>query len=175
MDFLEKTLEDIIFNTPNYLLNIRGLPIYGIKKRQIKVGNYGIIDLITFKREDGIFNINLFELKRGEISCSTFWQSVRYKKGIINYMDSIGFSFPFRINIILIGSSVSTDGEFAFLPEILNIKFYKYNYEFDGVHFEPIKDYKLTDEGFDKFITKKNKNIWLKDSLQQSCGQKIGS
>lgn len=46
-DFLEKTLEDIIFETSNDDLKERGLWICGNKKRQVKIGNYGIADLIT--------------------------------------------------------------------------------------------------------------------------------
>lgn len=46
-EFFEKTLEDIIFNTDNELLCEHGLLISGKKLRQVKIGNYGIADLIT--------------------------------------------------------------------------------------------------------------------------------
>ena len=47
MSFLEKDLEDIIFETDNDLLFEHGLFIDGQKKRQVRIGNYGIADLIT--------------------------------------------------------------------------------------------------------------------------------
>lgn len=52
MNFLEKNLEDIIYETNNKYLRERGLFINGIKKRQLRIGNYGIADIVTFKKGD---------------------------------------------------------------------------------------------------------------------------
>jgi hypothetical protein len=51
MDFLEKDLEDIIFDSPNEELRKRGLNIWGKKKRQLNIGNYGRADIITYDKE----------------------------------------------------------------------------------------------------------------------------
>ena len=45
MTFLEKDLEQIIFETPKEKLQEKGLVIKGKLLRQIKIGNYGIADL----------------------------------------------------------------------------------------------------------------------------------
>lgn len=54
MKFLEKDLEDIIFNADNESLQSRGLEIRGFKKRQLNIGNYGIADIVTFERSNYI-------------------------------------------------------------------------------------------------------------------------
>jgi len=52
MNFLEKNLETILIETPNELLRNRGLKIYGKKRNQVRLGNYGIADLITLKKAE---------------------------------------------------------------------------------------------------------------------------
>jgi hypothetical protein len=50
MKFLEKDLEQIIWDADKEILSERGLNLDGKLKRQLKIGNYGIADLIHFKR-----------------------------------------------------------------------------------------------------------------------------
>ena len=52
MNFLEKDLEEIIYNTDKEMLTERGLPYHPFEtfKRQLKIGNYGIADLVSFKK-----------------------------------------------------------------------------------------------------------------------------
>ena len=50
MKFLEKDLEEIIFETSNKELNERGLFVYGKKYRQLRIGNYGVADLVVVDR-----------------------------------------------------------------------------------------------------------------------------
>ena len=50
MKFLEKDLEDIIFEAPREELAKRGLHIEGKMYRQLRIGNYGIADLVTIQR-----------------------------------------------------------------------------------------------------------------------------
>ena len=50
MRFLEKDLEQIIHESGMDQLNERGLPIDGKMFRQMRIGNYGIADLITVTR-----------------------------------------------------------------------------------------------------------------------------
>ena len=59
MKFLENDLEEIIYTSGRDVLEQRGLTINGKLLRQVKIGNYGIADLIEFQRPfyDGPDNI----------------------------------------------------------------------------------------------------------------------
>ena len=50
MKFLEKDLEQIIFESGRDSLRERGLSISGKLLRQLRIGNYGIADLVEFVR-----------------------------------------------------------------------------------------------------------------------------
>jgi hypothetical protein len=129
MRFLEKNLEDIIWESDRDLLKERGLCVRGHIKRQLRIGNYGIADLVTFSREYHGFNqssmeINIYEIKRGVVGISAFLQSVRYARGIRSYLNQRGFK-DFNIGITLIGDSVESDGEFTYIEDFLVKEFAK--------------------------------------------------
>jgi len=50
MKFLEKDLEEIIFNADMKDLPEKGLHFTGVIKRQLRIGNYGVADLVTFTK-----------------------------------------------------------------------------------------------------------------------------
>jgi hypothetical protein len=56
MKFLEKDLEEIIFNSCKIKLCNRGLTLPEKIKRQVRIGNYGVADLIGFEKE----SLNLY-------------------------------------------------------------------------------------------------------------------
>jgi hypothetical protein len=72
MKFLEKDLEDIIWEASNERLQENGLDISGKKYRQLRIGNYGIADIVSVtkpyyheyfkKHQKGI--ITIYELKK---------------------------------------------------------------------------------------------------------------
>jgi len=87
MDFIERDLEDIVFNTDVNLLSGRGLDLlYNAHTyRQLNIGNYGKSDIIQFNREiewdytsgdykikNHVINVNIIELKKDEINVDTF-------------------------------------------------------------------------------------------------------
>lgn len=171
MKFLEKNLEDIIFEADNVDLNKRGLPIFGDKRRQIRIGNYGICDLITVKRlhdyrlsdaYGGIhpyLNITVYELKKDFVTINTFLQGIRYIKGIERYLDYRNSYIDVRFNLVLIGSSIDNSNDLIYLPDLLihdieepnysiGLGLYTYEYDFDGISFKSHKGYKLVNEGF---------------------------
>lgn len=155
MNFLEKNLEQIIFETPNDKLENRGLSINGLKKRQQQIGNYGISDLITVERDrvSDKLNITVYELKKDEINTGTFLQGIRYCKGISNYLSKHKEWISFEIHLTLIGSSIDKRSDFIYLPDILNTRYfnfrcYTYQYDFDGITFKRHTNYCLTNEGF---------------------------
>lgn len=166
MKFLEKDLEEIIFNADKEALSGKGLHIEGKLFRQKRIGNYGIADLISVKREsaymgytDAYLNIDIYELKQGAISVSALLQGIRYAKGVQRYLNTRRFS-EFVINLILIGDRIDFESDLIYLTDLigggaevergclLNIDFFTYSYDFDGIKFNQHFNYNLKDEGF---------------------------
>jgi hypothetical protein len=152
VDFLEKTLEDIIYETDNDKLLKRGLPISGKKYRQIKIGNYGICDLITVQRIPGRSHINItvHELKKDKIDANTLMQAFRYRKGIKRFLEKRfkNKDVFLDIDVVLIGKSVCS-GDFCYLlGEAYGFDTYNYSYDWDGITFERQYGYFLREEGF---------------------------
>lgn len=172
MKFLEKDLEQIIFETHHVNLLKAGLYIWGKKKRQLRIGNYGIADLIYFDRpryHTGMRSmtkgtIHVVELKQNKISISAFLQAVRYVKGIQRYLtlNNPDLIDCFDFNIILIGSELDTTSSLCYLPELFtpectekdidqmsttSVHLYTYSYEFTGLKFIEHSEYKLSNEG----------------------------
>lgn len=164
MRFLEKDLEEIIFTTPNYELYRRGLPVPFHLKRQVRIGNYGIADLVGFQRAnytDGSGDnntIHIIELKQDNISVSTFFQALRYAKGLKRYLHKKGKRLwrcsHANIKITLIGKRIEINSDVIYLPDVFNhfqgvyIELYTYDYEIDGLKFKRHDNYSLTNEGF---------------------------
>lgn len=168
MKFLENDLEEIIYTSGRDVLESRGLPIYGTLKRQLKIGNYGVADLVEFIRpfyyESPVGNlfhkgtIKIYELKKEQIGISAFLQSLYYLKGIKSYLEKRGTLDLYNIEIVLIGRNIDKSGSFCYIPELLNINntegnigdisFYTYQYKIDGLSFINENGYTLRNEGF---------------------------
>jgi hypothetical protein len=177
MKFLEKDLEEIIFDSDHNDLYERGLDFCTkpfIKKRQLRIGNYGVADLVFLNRpyyfEDNRFGqhenykeISVLELKKDTININSLLQAVRYAKGIQRYLNRYKDDHnDYYLNIVLIGKNVNK-GDFIYLTDLVSsinstssngafgmtsIYFYTYNYEIDGLNFKCHSGYKLTNEGF---------------------------
>lgn len=164
MEISEKELEDLIFNTDIENIQQRGLLVYGKKLRQVNIGNYGICDLIFYSRLDDAIpnspiNINIVELKKGNIDFSTLNQIIRYAQGIKDYLKHREFSH-YVITLTLIGNEIDVNNDlFAYLPNlihggditykcIISIDYYKYKLNWDGIYFEECKGYSLINKGF---------------------------
>jgi hypothetical protein len=165
MKFLERDLEEIIWNADKELLSERGLTLSGKFKRQLRIGNYGIADIVTFEKPDYDFvnnekilyghgRIQVIELKNDSISISAFLQAVRYIKGIKSYLKKRQFNTnDFQYVITLIGRKLDTESDLIYLPDIINtsnisVELYTYKYDFDGITFVEEYGYKLSNEGF---------------------------
>lgn len=161
MKFLEKDLEQIIWESDNQKLQERGLEINGKKFRQLRIGNYGIADLVTFTKpnylpqceyhegyfEDGI--ITIYELKKDNISVSSFLQLLGYAKGIKTYLEKKKLSHRYNIEMILIGKEIDLNSTFCYLPNFLpNLTIYSYHYDLNGISFKDEGYYNLTETGF---------------------------
>jgi hypothetical protein len=165
MNFLEKDLEEIIFNTDNEILYSKGLRIFGKKYRQLKIGNYGIADIVTFGREtfylgeDEIkcINVNVFELKKDKAGISAFLQALKYCKGIKRYFKHRDKNIPLKFNITLVSKFIDTKSDYIYLEDFLTDNYYfdglslnnySFTYDFDGIKFKKEFDYQLVNEGF---------------------------
>lgn len=172
MNFLEKDLEDIIFNTDNEKLCSRGLFIGGKKIRQPRIGNYGIADIISYRKiylpfaRYSFLKIDVWELKKEEINTNTLLQAVRYCKGIKRYLEKYRDFQYFNLNINLIGKHINTNETFIYLTDLIGsddelecsqnlneISLYTYEYNFDGIFFKREHGYCLTNEGFGTWQT----------------------
>ena len=165
MKFLEKDLEQIIWEADKEQLEERGLCLPGKLLRQFKIGKYGIADLINVEKQyDGPNNpylkIQIIELKQDKVGVSAFLQAMRYARGVQRYLEKRNFT-NYRLSIILIGSDIDTGGSVCFLPDLIgcyteyeasyitSLKYYTYKYKFDGLYFNEESGYKLNDEGFE--------------------------
>lgn len=154
MEFTEKNLEDIIFNGSRVKLSQKGLHIEGKLFRQVKIGNYGICDLLEIerpfyckeeKKHWKYFYVKIYELKKNEINFDSYSQILRYAKGIKSFFEKRGFKVD--ISLILIGREISQVGGFCYLNQFSDVRVVKYSYNEDGIVFnEP--EFVLTNEGF---------------------------
>jgi hypothetical protein len=162
----EKELEDMIFNADKEELYKRGLYLPKTLRRQVRIGNYGIADIVGFER--GFFDfgcvyqpcIYIYELKKEEINIYTFLQAVRYAKGIISYFRHKRYSAP-KIYITLIGGNIDMASDFLYLPDLLDgdsiaLELYTYSLSFNGIYFKRYSGYGLRDEGFNIKTKKDN-------------------
>lgn len=166
MTISEKELEDMIFNADNEQLGHRGLWLPKNLRRQVRIGNYGIADIVGMERpyvenETKIpAEICIVELKKDEINIDTFIQAVRYAKGILRYFEYKKYLKP-NIKIKLIGSSIQEGNGFIYLPDLINeesfsVQLYTYKLFFDGIYFRKYLNYCLNGEGFN--LKTKNNN-----------------
>lgn len=159
MNFLEKNLEDIIYNTPNEKLKERGLSISGKKLRQINIGNYGICDILTIERnfnhyfdddERGYHNstVKIYELKKDKIDTGVLLQCMGYAKGVSNYIAK-EYDDDINVKMVLIGKEIDKNSSFIYFADFMDcLSIYTYSYDFDGIKFQRHSGYCLISEGF---------------------------
>lgn len=171
MKFTEKNLEDIIFESDRIALSKRGLYINGLMLRQLRIGNYGIADLVTIEKPEyipvppdnpnrfhrGNVIITVYELKQANIGISTLLQAVRYAKGITSWFENSKYyeNYNIEFRFVLIGSQIDHSSNFMYMSDIFVtysgesvITLMEYKYKIDGIYFYDNSSWKLTNEGF---------------------------
>lgn len=170
MKFLEKDLEQIIFETNKTTLYSKGLFLIGKPYRQLRIGNYGIADLVYFQRPKRHLGVDflrgcitIVELKQNKINVSAFFQALRYAKGISRYLEKRGFSVDdyFDFKIVLIGSEIDLNSDVVYLPDLFkeskydrfnhhetqtSIELYTYNMDINGLSFKEYFGYSIKNE-----------------------------
>lgn len=157
----EKEIEDLIFNADTNFLSERGLYLPYFKKRQLKIGNYGIADIVGYEKAyffNGVKHtenkIYIYELKKETINIDAFIQAVSYAKGIKRYMEKYKPNIDFGFKIILIGKDIDLSNSLVYLPDLfdneeISISIYTFDYRIDGFYFKEHSGYSLKDEKFD--------------------------
>ena len=151
MHFLERNLEDVIYNTDNRSLKEHGLFISGFKFRQVRIGEYGICDLITVKRKEHWIDITVYELKKDDITEQAFLQALRYVKGLSRWIEKTygeQFLTELSFNIVLIGAKRPYSPLLYASDVIDNFMMYEYDVDINGIWFNKIEYYHLQNEGF---------------------------
>lgn len=158
MKFLEKNLEDIIFETDNEKLQERGLDIRGKKFRQLRLSHYGIADIVTISRIGQSLQIDIFELKKDVITVDTLLQALRYLEGIKTYFRKRKFKKHVYYTIRLCGKRIYNLRELSLLSSNINtvemIDLITYDYDFNGLKFE--ENYEHISDSFGDKISFEN-------------------
>jgi len=154
MKFNEFDLEEAIWQdyktTGGEQTALSCLMLGSIMKRQLRIGNYGVADLVGFDIDiapNGKVGISatVYELKRGCIDIKALLQSCRYAAGL-KHLVNIKF---ININIVLIGSSIDMSSEFVYLLDRLNnVDLYIAHLSMSGIEFEYVNtNFGLVDKG----------------------------
>ena len=156
MQFLEKQLEDIIFDhlqtkDGRQKLKDRGLYVFSDRffwaKRQVNLGGYGIADIVTATLCDGELYITIYELKQKSVCEKALIQAARYRKAVSRYMDK-RWHGALHISIKLIGSKVQ-DTDWVYLIDAMDdLTVLAYEYDIDGLKFHEFFGFYLIDEKF---------------------------
>lgn len=165
MELSEKELEDVIYHTNDEKIQSKGLFYKGVKFRQLKIGNYGIADIVTAYRSyyhnKSILTITVYELKKGILNTSAFLQALRYCMGIKRYINERKPNILFKLRIILVGDSIDLNSDFVYLTtlfdnestyiangKISSVNLYTYSFDIDGFSFERKIGYDLNSPGY---------------------------
>lgn len=162
MKFLEKDLEQILWDNLHSieginLLEEKGLDclsgestLYSLKSRQLRIGNYGIADIVTLQRCEGKIYVTVFELKKDEIESNALVQASRYAKGIKRYLNKNYKGWYVEVDLVLIGRKLKTsDWVYLFDGFITGVNVYTYDYSINGIEFTRNSwGYELIEEGF---------------------------
>jgi hypothetical protein len=171
MNFLEKDLEQIVYDADKELLAEKGLTINGKLIRQLRIGNYGITDLVEYRRpyyckcyesvQKG--EITVYELKQNKIGISTFLQALGYLKGIKEYLKCKNMEDNYNYSIVLIGKELDRNSTYHYLTDflsnssndididadsILSLHNYTYEYGLNGIEFKRQHGWRLLNNGF---------------------------
>ena len=171
MHFLEKDLEQIIWESTTEQLEEKGLhitepfnPNEFKKFRQLRIGNYGVSDLIYASRyyepldesdKRRTLEINIVELKKLDVNTDTLKQALRYANGLreyIKYRNKFSSNYV-KYKITLVGRVVDLTPEFLDLLNFIGIEvvIYRYDYTIDGITFDFFEweGYSMTNKGFE--------------------------
>lgn len=164
MNILEQEIEEVVWqailNNQHDELRDRGFPISEdyTYARQFDLNAYGRCDLLGFNvipREQSPhrreIEIQIIELKKDKVTASTFFQAIRYAKGLQEKFAHEGYRhYTLFFNFILVGKSVDLNGEFIYLTDFFpRLDVLTYNIDlFSGIKFKAHLRYSLNRPAF---------------------------
>lgn len=170
MNVLEHEIEEII---EQYSLtkdgcdkiSERGLPVNSSLLRQVRIGGYGIIDLMsvraTFKSENILIELSVYELKKDKVDIGSVLQLCRYMSGIEHLLNDHKSYLESKHGMkmclyptygYLIGKKIDTRDDIVYLYDHLDedISIYEYSIDLDkGILFKEVnRGWTLTEPEF---------------------------
>ena len=132
-DFLEKTLEEIIFENWAVIPERGFTELLEFTERQFRLPSGGVIDLLTWNIKGDVLYITIIELKKDAISAAAFFQLLNYYCELMSL--TMGSFSEVRPKIVLVGNSIPVDiGNIMMITG--NLELYSYKYNYDGIHFK---------------------------------------
>lgn len=130
-DFLEQTLEDIIFEN-RYIIHTKGLnPFKRTSFRQVILPSGKKLDILTYDITEGHISIDLYELKKECINLDAILQAYNYFTEVSTCI--CGNFKTFDIHIIMIGRRYDPPPLLEKMK--LPISVFVYDYELNGISF----------------------------------------
>lgn len=130
-DFLEKTLEDIIYENRN-IIHTRGLP--ELKRnafRQVILPSGKKIDILGFEIQDGNLSCDIYELKRETINADAICQAYGYFQELKSLTKN--HFRTFNAKIFMVGKKYEPVSVLDALD--ISVQVFTYQYQMDGIRF----------------------------------------
>lgn len=134
-DFLEKNLEDIIYDNQNDISKRGFNEILQITERQFRLPSGKIIDLLTLDIVGDVLCVNIIELKKGVIDSAAFFQGLNYYNEFLSIV--LGCFADVKAELILVGNSATQEIR-DLLPLNAPVVPYLYKYDYDGIYFTKV-------------------------------------
>lgn len=144
MNFLEKNLENIIFNEMDHCRE-RGLdlePYEFCNYRQLNLAPFGIPDLIQIGSDpyDNQIRVRIIECKRNVIDLTTYSQAARYQTALSRILGCCSSNYEFEK--VLIGQRIDAKNDFWHVVGTdPRCRVYTYQYLADGIRFKSYYSY----------------------------------
>lgn len=164
-EHLENWFYDLLDNnSSNVIEQVTGISFYSILvrddleyqsyilKRQPKLGNYGIADIISIVSNCNEIHIDLIELKNVTISIDALVQAHRYVTGLKTFVHDHYKNFSLTINSYIFGPDINK-GDWIYLLDNCTTEVYTFKmHTFEGIKFKREHNYSLTNKGNCDFI-----------------------
>jgi hypothetical protein len=132
-DFLEKNLEDLIFENKASVVG-RGFPaLHPTLCRQFRLPSGKCIDLLSFSVEENVLYASVFELKREKLTIQSLLQLLGYGSEFL-FSASPHF-LRVEMDMVLVGNDYDQQLGLM-LTQMLPVEVYLYKYTYDGLFFK---------------------------------------
>ncbi|GAB3303524.1 hypothetical protein [Hymenobacter tenuis] len=178
MRFIEKDLETIIWEDPDFCLD-RGLsiePCWHTRYRQLNLTPFGIADLVYlgWVPLENALRVQIIECKKDRIDTATYLQAKRYQTALSHIVEGIpamtrGYEIrDIQYDVYLIGRQVEKNIDFVNLLTLdSNAHVFTYEYKADGIHFNRYDALSTLGDHYKKGATNPGFSAQLQDDLSK--------